>query len=312
MTSSVDMPINRLQRGTVAAWIRAFRAFSFTASVTPVLIGTALAWRDGCFSVPRFALVLFGAIAIHIGTNLINDYYDHINGIDSAGAMGSSGVIQEGLLTPDEVWWGGITAFVVGAVAGLVLVHLCGWPILAIGLASVAAGYFYTASPIALGYLALGELTVFIFMGPVIVVSTYYVMVLHFGWTPFIASLPVGLLVAAILHANNLRDIQLDRQFHKLTLANLFDRRAANAEMIALVWGAYIVTIAATLVGALPWPVLLTVLTAGRARSELETIKRNEPATLHTAVLRAAQLHFEFGILLLFGIVASGLFRRYS
>jgi 1,4-dihydroxy-2-naphthoate polyprenyltransferase len=120
-------------------------------------------------------------------TNLINDYNDHINGIDSAGAMGSSRVIQEGLLTPDEVWWGGITAFVIGAVAGLVLVRLCDWPIFAIGLASIAAGYFYTASPLALGYLALGELTVFIFMGPVIVVGSYYVMALRLAWPPLMA-----------------------------------------------------------------------------------------------------------------------------
>jgi len=255
-------------------------------------------------------LALFGAVAIQIGTNLINDYYDHINAIDSAGSMGSSRVIQEGLVTPDELWWGGIMAFVISAVAGLVLVRLCGWPILAIGLASVAAGYYYTASPVALGYLALGELTVFIFMGPGIVVGSYYVMALRFAWAPFIASLPVGLLVAAILHANNIRDIELDRQYHKLTLANLLDRRAANAEMIALVGGAYVATIAAALVGVLPWTVLLTLLTAGRARSELKAIKRSEPAKLHTAVFRAAQLHLEFGVLLLIGIVAAGLLRR--
>jgi 1,4-dihydroxy-2-naphthoate octaprenyltransferase len=182
------------------------------------------------FSLARLALALFCAVAIHIGTNLINDYYDDINGIDSAGAMGSSRVIQEGLLTPDEVWWGGITAFVIGAVAGLVLVRLCGWPIFAIGLASIAAGYFYTASPLALGYLALGELTVFIFMGPVIVVGSYYVMALRLAWPPLMASLPVGLLVPAILHANNIRDIQLDRQHHKLTLANLLDRRVLQRQ----------------------------------------------------------------------------------
>lgn len=157
--------------------------------------------------------------------------------------MGSSRVIREGLLTRTGSGGEGLRPSVIGAVARLVLVRLCGWPILAIGLASIAAGYFYTASPLALGYLALGELTVFIFMGPVIVVGSYYVMLLRFAWPPLIASLPVGLLVAAILHANNIRDIQLDRQHHKLTLANLLDRRAANAEMIALVGGAYVATV---------------------------------------------------------------------
>jgi 1,4-dihydroxy-2-naphthoate octaprenyltransferase len=120
-------------------WIQAFRLYSLTASVTPMLLGTAMASRDGFFFPLRFALVLVGAVAIQIATNLINDYYDHLNGIDSAGALGSSRVIQDGLLTLDEVWWGGITAFVIGSCAGLILVRFCGWPILAIGLASVAA-----------------------------------------------------------------------------------------------------------------------------------------------------------------------------
>jgi 1,4-dihydroxy-2-naphthoate octaprenyltransferase len=187
MAFQISIPGDGAQRSTAAIWIQGFRIYSFSASVTPVLLGTAMAWRDRFFSLARLALALFGAVAIHIGTNLINDYYDDINGIDSAGAMGSSRVIQEGLLTPDEVWWGGITAFVIGAVAGLVLVRLCGWPIFAIGLASIAAGYFYTASPLALGYLALGELTVFIFMGPVIVVGSYYVMALRLAWPPLMA-----------------------------------------------------------------------------------------------------------------------------
>ena len=309
MTSQISIPVDRAPRSTAGIWIQAFRTYSLTASVTPVLLGTAMALRDGFFSPTRFALTLFGAVAIHIGTNLINDYYDHISGLDSAGAIGSSGVIQEGLLTPEEVWCGGVTLFAVGSAAGLVLVRLCGWPILAIGLASVIAGYYYTASPVALGYLALGELTVFVFMGPAIVVGSYYVMAEHFAWQPLIASLPVGLLVAAILHANNIRDIQLDRQHHKLTLANLFDRRVANAEMTALVGGAYITTIAAALVGVLPWTVLLTLLTACRARRELEAIKLTEPAKLHNAVMGAAQLHLEFGVLLLVGILAAGLLR---
>ncbi|HVB80290.1 MAG TPA: 1,4-dihydroxy-2-naphthoate octaprenyltransferase [Candidatus Binataceae bacterium] len=278
-----------------------------TASATPVLLGAAIALRAGFFSPWRLALALFGAVAIQIGTNLINDYYDYMSGIDLAGGMGSSGVLVEGLLTPSEVWWGGVTAFTVGSAAGLVLVHLCGWPILAIGCASVAAGYYYTASPVALGYLALGELTVFVFMGPVIVVGSYYVMAMRVAWSPLIASLPVGLLVAAILHANNIRDIQLDRQHRKLTLANLFSRRAANAEMVALVGGAYVVTVGAAVVGVLPWPVLVTLLTAGRARSELKAIEQIEPAKLHAAVLGAARLHLEFGMLLLVGILSASL-----
>jgi hypothetical protein len=188
-------------------------------------------------------------------------------------------------------WWSGIMAFAIGTVAELVLVHLCGWPILAIGLASIAAGYFYTAWPAALGYMALGELTVFIFMGPVIVLGAYYVAALRFAWQPLVASLPIGFLVAAILHANNLRDIDMDVLNHKLTLANLFGRRAAYLEMVLLYAGAYAATVVAIVIGALPWLALATVVTIGAAWENLRTIvNETAPAQLDRAVLGSAKL----------------------
>src|SRR5215831_12627934 len=111
-------------------WFEATRPPSFTASITPVLIGSVLAATDGPFSVGRFLLALFGALFIHIGTNLINDYYDHLSGVDTLETMSGSQVIQRGLLTAEEVYWGGIVTFAIGSVFGLILVGLCGWPIL--------------------------------------------------------------------------------------------------------------------------------------------------------------------------------------
>jgi 1,4-dihydroxy-2-naphthoate octaprenyltransferase len=304
MTPEAEIGDARRRPDTLVAWAQALRLFSLTASITPVLLGTAMAWRDGFFSPSRLALVLSGAIALHIGTNLTNDYYDHVNGIDSADSMGSSKVIQRGLLTAREVWWGGIMAFAIGAIAGLVLVHLCGLPILAIGLASVAAGYFYTAWPLALGYVALGELTVFIFMGPVIVLGAYYVAALRFAWQPLVGSLPIAFLVAAILHANNVRDIDMDVLNHKLTLANLFGRRAANLEMVSLYAGAYAATVIAVVVGALPWLALATVVTIGAAWNNLRTIvNETAPGKLDRAVLGCAKLHLAFGLVLLGSIL---------
>ena len=155
-------------------WIEATRPYSFTASITPVLIGSVLGAMDGLFSWGRFSLALFGSLFIHIGTNLVNDYYDHKSGVDTIESKSGSQVIQRGLLTADEVYWGGIVTFGIGSVFGLVLVGLCGWPILALGIASVLAGYFYTANPLSLAYIALGEATVFVFMGPVIIIGAYY------------------------------------------------------------------------------------------------------------------------------------------
>jgi len=286
--------------GAFAIWIQAIRAFSLSAAAIPVLLGVAIAARDGFFAPGRMVLALIGAMAIQAGTNLINDYYDFTSGADSSESLGPSMVIQRGLLAPDQVWRGGIVAFAIGAALGLVLVYLCGWPILAIGIPSVAAGYFYTARPIALAYVALGELTVFLFMGPAIIVGTYYVMALHFTWQAVLASIPLGFLVAGILHANNIRDIESDRVHGKHTLATVLGRTGANYELAALDVLAYATTLVAMIAGAIPWTGLIAFLSVPRAVSQLQIVMRETaPKKLNLALMRSVQLHMEFGLLMI-------------
>lgn len=286
------------------AWFEATRPPSFTASVTPVLIGSVLAAADGPFSVGRFLLALFGSLFIHIGTNLINDYYDYANGVDTPETLGPSQVIQRGLLTADEVYWGGIATFALGSLFGLILVALCGWPILVLGMVSVLAGYFYTANPLSLAYIALGEATVFIFMGPVIIVGAYYVQREVFALTPLLISLPVGCLVAALLHVNNIRDLKSDQERGKKTLATVIGRQAANWEQAGLVYGAFVITAALVLFGYAPWPILLTFVTLRHAlpavRIPFGTDKVEE---INIAWLHTAKLHLEYGVLLIVGLL---------
>lgn len=285
--------------GAVAIWIQAIRAPSLSAAAIPVLLGVAVAARAGFFSFPRMILALIGAMAIQAGTNLINDYYDFRSGADSEESLGPSMVIQRGLLSADQVWRGGIAAFAIGAAIGLLLVYLCGWPILAIGIPSVAAGYFYTASPVSLAYVALGELTVFIFMGPAIVMGAYFVMALQFSWTALWASVPLGFLVAGILHANNIRDIESDTRHGKRTLATILGRAGANYELIALDILAYATTIGAVLAHALPWIALAVFITIPRALDQIRIMTReNEPKKLNLGLFRSIQLHMEFGLLM--------------
>jgi 1,4-dihydroxy-2-naphthoate octaprenyltransferase len=155
-------------RDRLRLWYRATRPVSLSASAVPVVVGTLVAAGES-FSLVRFALALFGAVAIQAGTNLVNDYYDHVKGVDADQTAGPPGLIQRGVLAPRTALRMGITWFVLGSAAGLVLVALTGPALLVLGLASVAAGFFYTAAPVSLAYLGLGELTVFVFMGPVIV-----------------------------------------------------------------------------------------------------------------------------------------------
>ena len=286
-------------------WFAALRPISFTASVIPVLVGTAIAATDE-FHPWLFALALAGSVAIHAGTNLVNDYFDHVKGTDNEDSLGQSGVIQRGLLSARSVLAGGIVAFLAGAAIGLVITAYAGWPVLALGVASVAAGYFYTASPFSLAYRGLGEAVVFVFMGPVIVIGAYYVQTGTWDWLPFVASLPIGLLVAAILHANNIRDIENDRRNNKWTLAALAGRPIADYEFVVLMLGGYAVVVAMTLLGTAPWPILITLLTLPIAFGivQAETQARS-PRRLNLVLARTAGLHMIFGSLLALGFAVA-------
>src|ERR1700719_2378737 len=292
--------------GALAVWIQAIRAPSLSAAAIPVLLGVAVATREGFFSLGRMILALIGAMAIQAGTNLINDYYDYRSGADSEQSLGPSMVIQRGLLSADQVWRGGIVAFTIGALIGFVLVYLCGWPILAIGIPSVAAGYFYTASPVSLAYVALGELTVFIFMGPAIVVGSYFVMALHFSASAIWASIPLGFLVAGILHANNIRDIESDTRHGKRTLATMLGREGANYELITLDVAAYVTTIVAIILHAIPWVALAVFITIPRALDQIRIMTReSDPNKLNLGLFRSIQLHMEFGLLMIAAFLAA-------
>ncbi len=296
--------------GAVAVWIQAIRAPSLSAAAIPVLLGVAVAARDGFFSMSRMILALVGAMAIQAGTNLINDYYDFRSGADSEQSLGPSMVIQRGLLSADQIWRGGIVAFAIGALIGLVLVYQCGWPILAIGIASIAAGYFYTASPVSLAYIALGEVTVFIFMGPAIVMGAYFVMAMHFSSSALWASIPLGFLVAGILHANNIRDIESDTRHGKRTLATILGRTGANYELIAVDVAAYLATIVAVISHAIPWIALVVFITVPRALDQVRIMTReSDPKKLNVGLFRSIQLHMEFGSLMISAFLIAALAR---
>ena len=294
--------------GALAVWIQAIRAPSLSAAAIPVLLGVAVAARDGFFSMSRMILALVGAMAIQAGTNLINDYYDFRSGADSEQSLGPSMVIQRGLLSAEQVWRGGIVAFAIGALIGLVLVYQCGWPILAIGIASIAAGYFYTASPVSLAYMALGEVTVFIFMGPAIVMGAYFVMAMHFSSAALWASIPLGFLVAGILHANNIRDIESDTRHGKRTLATILGRAGANYELIALDVAAYLATIVAAISHSIPWIALVVFITVPRALDQIRIMTReSDPKKLNLGLFRSIQLHMEFGLVMIAAFLIAAL-----
>lgn len=283
-------------------WLVAIRPFSLTAAVVPVVVGTLVAAPDA-FRPLRFLLAVLGAVAIQAGTNLVNDYFDHRKGVDGPGTLGPAGLIQRGKLSPRAVLLMGLGWFAAGSVAGLVLVGLTGPGLLLLGIASVAAGFFYTAAPVALAYIGLGELTVFLFMGPTIVTGAYYVQTERWSWTPVLVSLPIAFLVTAILHANNLRDIDNDRLHSKRTVATLIGRKAATVEFAVLIGAAYVALLAVVLIGAAPWPALLAGVTLPAAAGLVRLAERTtNPKALNLVLLKTATLHMRFGFFLSVGL----------
>ena len=290
-------------------WFMATRPFSFTASVVPVLIGTLLAAADDAFDIGLLLLVIVASVLVHAGSNLVNDYFDFVNGADKPAALGRGGFIQRGIIPPRGIFVFGMVLFGIATAMGLFIVYLVGWPVLLFALPSLAAAYFYTGGPKPLGYVALGEATVFLFMGPVIVLGSYYVQAGELSWSALLISLPVGLLVTAILQANNIRDIADDTEAGKRTLATYIGRRWANREYIALLFGAYVVVLLIALGGVVPAGVLIVFLTLPRA-VELARIvlRRDEARALNAALRQTAGLHLQFGLLIAAVLLASAVF----
>ncbi len=282
---------------TLRIWFLALRPASLTASAIPALLGTALA-ADEAFRPGLFVLALLGSLALQAATNLVNDYYDHELGVDTTVSLGPSGVIQQGLLSPRAVLAGGFALFGVGAALGLAIVALVGWPILALGAASIVAGYAYTAPPLKLAYRGLGEVTVFLFMGPAIVMGAAYVQVEAWTWEAFLASLPVGLLAAAILHANNLRDIDGDLAHGKRTLASLAGRPAADYELAVLIAGAFAAALELVAMGEAPLTGLIVLAALPAALRLLRALATSSDArSLNRVLAGSVGLHLLFGLL---------------
>lgn len=209
-------------------WLLAARPRTLPAAVAPVLVGTALAGGEGTFRPLAFAAALVASVFIQIGTNLSNDYSDARRGADAEDRLGPVRVTAGGLMPPRRVLVGTYVAFAIAVAAGLYLAAVAGWELLAVGGASILAGVLYTGGPRPYGYEGLGEAFVFLFFGVVAVAGSYFVQTEELRWEAFALAVPVGLLAAAILVVNNVRDVDTDRRAGKRTLAVRLGRRRSS------------------------------------------------------------------------------------
>ena len=223
----------------------AVRPKTLLASQGPVLLGLFLAYEFNQ-SINYFiaVLTLFCALLMQIGTNLVNDYFDHFTGVDSQSRLGPERVTSNGLLSPAEVKKGYLACFLTSFLLGSILMFVGGYPIIIIGLLSLLMAYTYTGGPFPLSHFALGELVAIIFFGPIAVWGTYFLQTKSFDSLPVLVGLGPGFIAGTLMSINNLRDRVNDKLASKLTLAVLLgEERARLLALFTVILSGFIPTV---------------------------------------------------------------------
>jgi len=290
----------------VRLFLMASRPRTLPAAVAPVLVGTSLAISEDKFRPLAFLAALIGSVFIQIGTNLANDYSDARRGADTEDRLGPVRVTAGGLMPPKRVLIGVYVTFAVAVLAGIYLAVVAGPEMLAVGAVSILAGVLYTGGPRPYGYAGLGELFVFLFFGLVAVAGSYYVQAEELPWEAFALSVPVGLLAAAILVVNNVRDVDTDRRAGKRTLAVQLGRPGARRLFVAMLVVTFAVPVAIPLAGGLSWWVTLALVSGVLAPPLLRTVlTRTDGPALNGALADTGRLLGVFSLLLSAGVLLS-------
>lgn len=286
------------------AWVLAARPKTLPAAVAPVLVGTALAVSNDVFVALPALAALVDAILIQIAVNFANDYFDFKSGVDTEERLGPVRATASGLITPGEMKRGIIIVMSVATLIGLYLVIVGGWPILAIGIASLLATLAYSAGPLPLASNGLGDIFVFIFFGLIAVGGTYYVQALEITLWVIAAGVSPGLLITAIIVVNNLRDIDTDRKSGKRTLAVMLGRTGSRIEYITLIAGAYVMLFLMYFVGGYGLGVFLPVLSIPLAIPLVHAIYgANDGPSMNKTLAGTARLSLVFCVLMAVGLL---------
>lgn len=291
-------------RAGIAPWLLASRPKTLTAAIVPILVGSGVVLVSHPVEGVRWWISLvaaLSALAIQVGTNLLNDVMDFERGADTGDRLGPVRVTQSGMLTPREVYRGAALAYAVALVTGAVLVGVGGWPILLIGVLSLLFGYAYTGGPYPLAYRGLGDIFVLLFFGVIAVGGVVFLHTDHWPLSAIVAGIQVGAPAVVLLAVNNLRDIDTDTRAGKRTLAVRLGRRGTYHEIdlalaLSLALGFFWMSRGEWLAAILP------LITLPLARSISLGVRRAISGEDFNGMLaRAALFHGLFGLLLAVG-----------
>lgn len=294
-------------------WRDGIRLNYLPLSLMPIILGTALAWTQsitpdkllGHLKIVHFVLALVAAAILQIGANLINDYYDHQHGIDASNALGPGGLIQQGLIKPTRILAIGLVVLVIGAVPGFIAA-LAGGPLTCLfGLIVVLCAYFYSATKKSLSSMGLGELVGFVTFGLLPVMGAYMIQTGgQLVATTFYYSLALGFLAAAIIYANNMRDIEGDSHVGRKTLVTIIGLRWSRIAYIILMLLAYLVVIALGVPHGHNHFVLLALWTLPTLAVAISGVLRTEiSAGFHDVMRQSMKIFVNFTILLTIGLI---------
>ena len=293
-------------RRRAAATYEILRPFAYTASAIPVLAGGALAVVDSRLYVLPFLAALAGGMLLHSGTNVINEVYDVRKGIDTITSPRMSHAVLKGRVSERGAYAFAIGLFAAAVAVGTYLVWLRGPAIVGLGLLGIVAGYTYTAPPFQYKYRAMGVPTVFLLMGPIMVGGSYFAITGLWDVRALVLSIPVGLLVAAILHGNEWRDISEDTRAGINTLSNRLGRDWAHYGYLSLVIGAYVTLGLAVAARWLPPTTAIALFSLPFLAQVLRSAElgaTGQARAIATIDLQTARLHFAFGSLLVVGLL---------
>lgn len=287
------------ERDGLHIWWRMLRPHTLTASFVPVFVGSMAAWTDGKLNVFLFIAMLFASILIQAATNMFNEYYDFVRGLDTDESVGISGTIVRDGLAPKTVLRTALIFYVISALLGVFICIESSWWIAAVGLVCMLFGYLYTGGPYPIAYTPFGELFAGFFMGTVIIGISYFIQTSEVNARIVLISIPVAFFIGSILLSNNIRDLDGDRENGRKTLAILVGRRNAIGVLGGLFAAAHLWTIAMIAIDVLPIWSLLVLLSIPKAWKAFCGFRgKTKPLEMFPAMVATGKTNSMFGILL--------------
>lgn len=288
------------EREGFQVWWRLLRPHTLTASFVPVFVGSMFAFiHDDTFHPVLFLAMLFAALLIQAATNMFNEYYDFVRGLDNESSVGIGGTIVRDGVRPQVILRLALLFFGIAVLLGVYISITSSWWIAVIGSASMLIGYLYTGGPLPIAYTPLGEICSGLLMGTVMIAISYFIQTQHLDMNVLLVSIPVAIFIATIMLANNIRDLDNDKENGRKTIAILLGKDNAVIFLAGLLTFAYLYTGLLIFIGVLPFWSIITFLSVFIAVDVLKGfVKYSEPVEMMPAMAATGKNNTIYGFLL--------------